>query len=128
MKPSVAFPETPLAFNLAHSGRYAAYAFAAGCELGVDIEEIRPMRDQEGLVRRFFSREECEDWLSLARSERDEAFFRCWTGKEAYIKELGDGRSAPLVTWESMLGEVFHSSISPGGPVFENAKKRLRRP
>jgi 4'-phosphopantetheinyl transferase len=107
-KPRLAFPESPLEFNLAHSGRFAAYAFTVGCELGVDIEEVRPGRDQESIVRRFFSREECEEWLGLDLSQRDEAFFRCWTRKESYIKALGDGLSMPL--------DSFQVSLRPGSP------------
>jgi 4'-phosphopantetheinyl transferase len=107
-KPRLAFPETPLEFNLAHSGRFAAYAFAVGCEPGVDIEEVRPVSEQENIVSRFFSREECEEWLGLDPSQRDEAFFRCWTRKEAYIKALGDGLSMPL--------DSFRVSLRPGVP------------
>jgi 4'-phosphopantetheinyl transferase len=107
-KPRVAFPDTPLEFNLAHSGKFATYAFAVGCELGVDIEEVRPARDQESIVRRFFSREEREEWLELDLSQRDEAFFRCWTRKEAYIKALGDGLSMPL--------DSFRMSLRQGVP------------
>jgi 4'-phosphopantetheinyl transferase len=107
-KPRLSFPETPLKFNLAHSGRFATYAFAVGCELGVDIEEVRPVPDQEDIVRRMFSREECEEWLGLDLSQRDEAFFRCWTRKEAYIKALGDGLSVPL--------DSFRVSLRPGVP------------
>lgn len=105
-KPRLVFPETVLEFNLAHSGRFAAYAFAVGCELGVDIEEVRQGGDQESLVRRFFSREEREEWLGLDPSQRAEAFFRCWTRKEAYIKALGDGLSMPL--------DSFQVSLRPG--------------
>ncbi len=93
---------------MAHSGKFAAYAFAVGCELGVDIEQLRPVRDQEDIVRRFFSPEECAEWLDLDLSQRDEAFFRCWTGKEAYIKALGDGLSMPL--------DSFRVSLRPGVP------------
>lgn len=107
-KPRLAFPEAPLEFNLAHSGRFATYAFAAGCDLGIDIEEVRPIPDQENIVRRFFSREECQEWLELDLSQRDEAFFRCWTRKEAYIKDLGDGLWMPL--------DSFRVSLRPGEP------------
>ncbi len=103
-KPRVAFPETELQFNMAHSGRLAAYAVASGCELGIDIEKVRPLNDQEGIVRRFFSVEECEEWLRLGGSERDEAFFRCWTRKEALLKALGDGLSRPLDSFRVSLG------------------------
>jgi 4'-phosphopantetheinyl transferase len=107
-KPRLAFPEAPLEFNLAHSGRFAMYAFVSGCELGVDIEEVRPIPDQENIVRRFFSPEECEEWLHLEPSERDEAFFCCWTRKEAYIKALGNGLSMPL--------DSFRVSLRQGEP------------
>ena len=107
-KPRVAFPPTPLEFNVAHSGRFAAYAFAAGCELGVDIEQLRPTRDQEAIVRRYFSAEECKEWMDLDAARRDEAFFRCWTRKEAYLKALGDGLALPL--------DSFRVSLRPEVP------------
>lgn len=107
-KPHVARPLTTVRFNLAHSGAFACYAFAAGCEVGVDIEQIRPVREQEQIVRRFFSPEECNDWMELADSERDEAFFRCWTRKEAYIKAVGDGLAIPL--------DSFRVSLRPDAP------------
>ena len=105
-KPRLASPGAPLEFNLAHSGKFAAYAFAAGCEIGVDIEEVRPLPDQQSIVRQFFSREECEEWLRLDPAARDEAFFLCWTRKEAYIKAVGEGLSMPL--------DSFRVSLRPG--------------
>lgn len=115
-KPRMAFPETPLRFNLAHSGRIAVFAFAAGCEVGVDIEEVRPVRDQEAIVRRFFSPEEGSEWLALDAAERDEGFFRCWTRKEAYIKALGGGLSIPLDSFRvSLRREVPASLIHVSG-------------
>jgi 4'-phosphopantetheinyl transferase len=107
-KPSVAFPESALEFNLAHSGEFAAYAFTTGCPLGVDIERVRPVPDQESIVRRFFSPKECEEWLRVAPSEREAAFYRCWTRKEAYIKAIGDGLSLGL--------DSFQVSLRPGEP------------
>lgn len=107
-KPRIAFPETRLEFTLAHSGTLAAYACAVGCELGVDIEQVRPTREQEGIVRRYFSHEEYDEWLSLGAALRDEAFFNCWTRKEAYIKALGEGLARPL--------DSFRVSLSPGAP------------
>jgi len=112
-KPRLAFPESRLEFNLAHSGKFAAYAFAVGCEPGVDIEEVRHISEQENIVSRFFSREECEEWMALDAAERDEAFFRCWTRKEAYIKAVGDGLSMPL--------DSFRVSLRPGVPALLTA-------
>lgn len=105
-KPAV--PACRLDFNLAHSGQLAVYAFTIGCELGVDVEQVHAIPDQEQIVRRFFSKEECDDWLELEDSERDDGFFNCWTRKEAYIKALGDGLSMPL--------DSFRVSLRPGEP------------
>jgi 4'-phosphopantetheinyl transferase len=116
-KPRLAFPEVPLHFNLAHAGGFAVYAFA-DCEVGVDIEAVRPMANQESIVRRFFSREECGEWLALDASQRDDAFYRCWTRKEAYIKALGGGLSIPLDSFRvSLRPEVaaapIHAAADP---------------
>src|ERR1700720_2972058 len=45
-------------FNLSHSGGLALFAFTAGCELGVDIEQIRPLEDMGDIASRFFCSEE----------------------------------------------------------------------
>ena len=108
-KPRLVSPASSLEFNLAHSGRLAAYAFAVGCELGVDVEEVRSVPGQERIVGRFFSPEERAEWFGLDPSQRDEAFFRCWTGKEAYIKAVGGGLSMGL--------DAFRVSLRPEAPV-----------
>jgi 4'-phosphopantetheinyl transferase len=86
----------PIDFNVSHSGELAAFAFTRGCEIGIDLEKIRLIEDMLGIADRFFSSQETADLMSLPASERTEAFFRCWTRKEAYIKAVGDGLSLPL--------------------------------
>ena len=61
-----------LRFNLSHSQDIATYAFAAGHEIGIDIEAIRPIRDADNIADRFFSK--CENEAYLApRSPRKTA-------------------------------------------------------
>jgi len=83
-----------LEFNVAHSGADAVIALADGAAVGVDIELLRPIDDFESLARLVFSdAERCE--LELAPNPML-AFLNGWTRKEAYVKALGLGLSAPL--------------------------------
>ena len=86
----------------------ALYAFTLGCELGVDVEQLRKLDDPESIARRFFSPGEASELLSLKPEERGPAFFRCWTRKEAYVKAIGDGLTIPL--------DCFQVTLLPGVP------------
>ena len=81
-------------FNLAHSGGDAVIALADGAAVGVDIELLRPIADVESLARLVFSDVELRE-LALAL-DPGLAFLNGWTRKEAYVKALGLGLSAPL--------------------------------
>ncbi len=98
-------PSLPdVAFNLSHSGDLAIYAFAEpDVQLGIDVEEIRPMHDLHGLARRFFAPAEAAALAALPEALQTAAFFRCWTRKEAYLKALGDGIGAALDRFEVTL-------------------------
>jgi 4'-phosphopantetheinyl transferase len=109
-KPRLAIPDIGLEFNISHSGTHAAYALAR-CAVGVDIERLRPARDQEDIVRRFFAGEESQEWLALDSCSREKAFFRYWTAKEAYVKATGDGLSMPLDSFRVSLPR----ESGPGG-------------
>lgn len=95
-----------LEFNLSHSGELALVGVTRGRKIGVDVERIVDRRADEQIARRFFSMHEVRDYLSLPREQRKEAFFRCWTRKESYIKARGEGLSRPL--------EQFDVSLKPG--------------
>jgi 4'-phosphopantetheinyl transferase len=95
-------------FNLTHSAGMAAVAVTTGCALGIDLEHLRSMPDLEEIAGRYFCPEEAAEILSLAPGEREQAFFRCWTRKEAYIKAIGDGLSCPL--------DSFQVTVQAGTP------------
>ncbi len=97
-----------LRFNVSHAGELALIGFSHNREIGVDIEHIRITVDEEQIARRFFSRAEVEDYLSLPKADRSQAFYNCWTRKEAYVKALGDGITFPL--------DQFRVSLKPGEP------------
>ena len=94
-KPRVASNQE-LCFNASHSGSLALFAFTRGCELGIDLEQIRILSNVNEIATQFFCPGEAVQLLSLPDSERLHAFFRCWTRKEAYLKATGEGLSASL--------------------------------
>jgi len=102
-KPSLISSGLDLRFNSSHSGDIAIYSIACRCELGIDVEHIRSLPDMEQIAHRFFCTEEITDLLAAPAGERETAFFRCWTRKEAYIKAIGDGLAVPLDSFRVSL-------------------------
>ena len=93
-------------FNLTHSKDLAVFAFSVGQELGVDIESVDRTRATEEVAQRHFSPKERSDLARVPQPQRIEAFYRCWTRKEAYLKARGDGLSVDLASFDvSVLDE-----------------------
>ena len=87
-------------FNISHSGDYVVMAYYLGeksCELGIDIEKIKPRDEDMRIANRFFTKSEI-DYISdgLECSDIDSRFYKVWTMKEAYIKMTGKGLSQRL--------------------------------
>ena len=61
--------DSALQFNLSHSVDLAVFAFAVGCELGVDVEQVREIKEMENIASRYFCEAEASDLSSIARSE-----------------------------------------------------------
>src|SRR6266516_1335507 len=95
-----------LCFNLSHANELALIAVTRNRAIGVDIEFIRPEFASEEIAERFFSRPEVSALRALPADVQNEAFFNCWTRKEAYIKARGEGMSLPL--------NQFNVSLAPG--------------
>jgi len=93
-----------LRFNIAHSHELALLGFTRGRELGVDLEYIRPLKDLNQIAARFFSARENATLKKLPSSQKQVAFYTCWTRKEAYIKAIGEGLSMPLDAFDVSLG------------------------
>ena len=85
-----------LHFNLSHSGGLGIYAFSHGHEIGVDIEYVRDIPEMEQLAGQILTPKEKAEFKTLSKSKRKEAFFDCWTRKEAFVKATGDGLSRSL--------------------------------
>jgi 4'-phosphopantetheinyl transferase len=109
-KPSVAPPpgEDRLQFNMAHSVDLALYAFSYGQRIGIDVEYMRKNVEYEQLARSYFSPREYTTLKTLPPPVQHEAFYLCWSRKEAYLKGIGKGLSISLAT--------FDVSLVPGEP------------
>jgi 4'-phosphopantetheinyl transferase len=97
-----------LYFNLAHSEGVVIYALTRVGEIGIDLEHIRPEFTADEIANRFFSPSEVSCLNAVADEHRAEAFFNCWTRKEAFIKAIGTGLSLPL--------NQFAVTLAPGEP------------
>jgi len=95
-------------FNLSHSGDMVLIGITKDIQIGVDVEEIKPIPDLNQIAARYFSESEYSDLVTLSDSARIPAFYRCWTRKEALIKAIGEGLSMPL--------DSFRVSLLPGDP------------
>jgi 4'-phosphopantetheinyl transferase len=115
-------PELPgsrLRFNLSHSRDRAVVALTLGCEIGVDLEALRPVQDACAVAERYFTPREAARLRSVREADRDAAFLRCWTRKEAYVKGVGGGLGIRLDGFEvggaPACAEATHVLHRPGG-------------
>jgi 4'-phosphopantetheinyl transferase len=99
----------PLHFNLSHSDGIAALGVSERHELGVDVEFIRPLK--EDIAARYFSRAEMAALAKLADDDQLEGFYRCWTRKEAVVKAIGEGLSRALDSFDVTVAKNAPASI-----------------
>ncbi len=83
------FHQEDIEFNLSHSGCVAFFALARERRLGVDVEKIRTTAGIGDISRGFFSPEEDGAIRALPEGMRADAFYACWTRKEAVVKAVG---------------------------------------
>jgi 4'-phosphopantetheinyl transferase len=115
-KPSLSGPNASsgLSFNLAHSAGLVMYAISKQRNLGIDVELIKPESAGEDIARRYFSSLEVRDLLALPPEARVQAFFHCWTRKEAYLKATGMGLQTPLDSFSVSLVPDQHTQFLGG--------------
>ena len=86
---------SPIYFNLSHSGNFAVLAVTTLGEIGIDIETIRP-RNFLAIAERYYHADEFKQLLATPEAEREPLFFKIWTLKEAFFKATGGGISTGL--------------------------------
>jgi 4'-phosphopantetheinyl transferase len=95
-------------FNISHSHELGLIAVTKQKLIGIDIERIRPDIDYTQIAQQFFSPGEVRQLMELAEEMQIEAFYACWTRKEAFIKAWGMGLTIPL--------DQFEVSFTPNLP------------
>lgn len=85
-------PETNLDFNISHAGQYVVCVIAENRAVGVDLEEIKPMKID------FFEDQFSNEELADIRNSEDSTtkFLNYWVKKEAVAKATGGGLQTPL--------------------------------
>lgn len=97
-KPKLSEPLNPngIEFNLSHSNEIALLAVCHQREVGVDIEYVKEDFEFDEVAERFFTAREVAALRGLPPSLQRQAFFKCWTSKEGFLKAKGTGLSGAL--------------------------------
>jgi len=114
-KPELA-PAEVLRFSVSHSHQLALYAFAKECDVGVDVEYLRSVRDIDSIIERHFTSREKALLRTLSGGRKLETFFIGWTSKEACLKAIGNGLTQPLESIDVAVhsGEPIRRVTLPG--------------
>lgn len=116
---------TNLNFNLSNSQNWLCIGFILNEAIGVDIEIIKPIKDYFDVANKFFSDFEIKQIKSFSANEALQAFYSCWTSKEAFIKFSGEGLSYPLKQFDIKIkvldvDEVFQYTL-----IVKNANEKF---
>jgi 4'-phosphopantetheinyl transferase len=111
-KPALVGPDVE--FSCSSSGGLALVAVARGRRVGVDVERIRRVTDPLGIASSLLPPSDYHALREMPDDERDAAFLRVWTGKEARVKACGTGLSMSL-DHLPMTGWCVSEIPSPSG-------------
>ena len=104
-------------FNLTHSGPLAALALSRCGAVGIDLEQLRPVGAEISL--RFFTEGEKAVLAQLSGRHWLDAFYKCWTRKEAVLKADGKG----------LIGGLAMSDVAlASDPISDRLKFPNRKP
>jgi 4'-phosphopantetheinyl transferase len=106
-KPTLARPNPiGLQFNTTHSGRLVIIAVTANRDVGVDVEQLRPVPRALKVARRCYSSEEYDRIAGLEGEDLDREFLSIWVRREGTAKARGDSVWRGLASWKG--GELEH--------------------
>jgi 4'-phosphopantetheinyl transferase len=94
-KPTLA-GDHALRFNVSHSDELLLIASCRNRDVGIDVEQVRPLPDLQSISREVCSRGEQTRLALQDHRDRLPLFLRLWTCKEAWLKAQGKGLSEGL--------------------------------
>src|SRR5207253_10315872 len=103
-----------LRFNLSHSGDLAVCAVSRSRDVGIDIEQIRPIDNLGRMFQSISSPSERTVWQTLDGTRQVDAFFNCWTVKESCAKALGTGLSTSVQSIEALNTDATPRVVACG--------------
>jgi phosphopantetheinyl transferase len=117
-----------LDFNVSHSGDHAAIALSPTGRVGVDIETHGRVHDLRALIPTVMADGE-RGWIDAAESDTafGNAFYACWTRKEAVLKAIGTGLIDDLTTLD-VPTQPLDGAVSCAGttvPLFQLTTRRI---
>ena len=105
-----------LHFNLSHCEDRGVLAVARR-SVGVDLERIRDVPEALPIAEHLFAASETSALRTFPPEAQSEAFLRCWTRKEAFVKGKGEGLLTPLTSFEVTLDSVPRDLVLLDNPV-----------
>lgn len=103
-------------FSLSYADDVALIGLSDAGAIGVDIETLRPIDDDDITTDVFDSRESAAISGAPAGPARDAAFLRAWTRKEACVKAVGTGLStSPASVGVGITDETQYLQVVCGG-------------
>jgi 4'-phosphopantetheinyl transferase len=82
---------TRILFSHSRSGSRLVVGVSDEASIGIDIEQARYVPEATAIEKRYFTLQERRAIGAVSRGEKDLAFLRGWTVKEAVLKALGSG-------------------------------------
>jgi 4'-phosphopantetheinyl transferase len=114
------FTGSGIVFNASHAGALGLIAIGRATRIGIDVEKRRNDPSLLSRAAEFFSANEVSALRAMVSQHRIDAFFRCWTRKEAVLKGVGGGLSLPLSSFDVTLSASDAPEITrwqvPGEP------------
>ena len=104
-----------LQFNLSNSNNRVLYVFSWERQVGIDLERVHPMPDEDDFARQFFCASENALLRSFSGDAKRKKFFELWTCKEALLKAMGDGLTKPIDEVEVALQDGRARLVSIAG-------------